>query len=55
MKIVLGLGNPGDTYRATRHNIGFWVIDRVARRLKGFQGVDIRGFGSTGMTEAHAG
>jgi PTH1 family peptidyl-tRNA hydrolase len=32
LKIVLGLGNPGEAYRSTRHNMGFWVLDRVARR-----------------------
>lgn len=32
MKIVLGLGNPGAAHRSTRHNMGFWVLDRVARR-----------------------
>src|SRR5438094_4969596 len=33
MKIIIGLGNPGREYLATRHNIGFELIDRFAARL----------------------
>lgn len=29
MKIVVGLGNPGDKYRNNRHNVGFMIIDRI--------------------------
>jgi PTH1 family peptidyl-tRNA hydrolase len=32
VKIVVGLGNPGDQYAKTRHNIGWMVLDRVADR-----------------------
>jgi len=38
MYLIVGLGNPGNRYRATRHNIGFMVLEKLATKLE----VDLR-------------
>ena len=32
MKVIVGLGNPGDNYSATKHNFGFWIIDKLVEQ-----------------------
>ena len=37
MKIIIGLGNPGEKYSGTRHNIGFETLDHLLKKYEPLQ------------------
>ncbi|HAR66889.1 MAG TPA: aminoacyl-tRNA hydrolase [Lentisphaeria bacterium] len=41
LHLIVGLGNPGNEYEATRHNIGFMLVDQVRKRL-GWQNREVQ-------------
>jgi PTH1 family peptidyl-tRNA hydrolase len=34
LKVIAGIGNPGEKYNSTLHNAGFWLVDEIASRKK---------------------
>ena len=50
IKLIVGLGNPGDKYTDTRHNTGEWLIGRLARRFSVSLNPEIKFFGKTART-----
>ncbi|MDG2957764.1 aminoacyl-tRNA hydrolase [Exercitatus varius] len=47
IKLIVGLGNPGDKYADTRHNAGEWLIDRLSRRFNFSLKDEAKFFGKT--------
>ena len=53
IKLIVGLGNPGREYEATRHNAGFWWVDEFARTHGANFRVDSKFHGLVARTALH--
>ena len=53
MLLIIGLGNPGPQYSATRHNIGRMVVERLAARQNIFLSLEPQAYQGVGMIGPH--
>lgn len=48
LKLIVGLGNPGQQYAKTRHNAGFWFVEQIAKQFNIPLSTEKKFFGLTG-------
>lgn len=51
VKLIVGLGNPGEQYEQTRHNAGFWFVEEVARQQQAVFRPETKFFGLVAKIE----
>jgi PTH1 family peptidyl-tRNA hydrolase len=52
IQLIVGLGNPGPNYEATRHNAGFWWVDQVCEQLGARLTQEAKFFGQAGKARS---